>query len=268
MLHAVGQKKSRIYQRYAGFKGLEEKRIPAEDEITSIIFGPLDFMADGEAFRFWQALLLSCQQNAFLPRSEPSRVVMKLWDRVKTESDGRWIEPDVVVKMYWPDGQFRIILLEIKWRARLSGDDQLRRQWLGYLDDEEVRASALHLYIGFEIGDVQGNLLGKSGKENFWATPEGGRLNFVSWARVRGVLYQLSRESTGLGRWAELSNEFLERTKVRRFRGFEHLCGSVTAPLSRVGNVFWQAKRFGWARMAEHAPVVSAKRKSVFFEGV
>ena len=53
MLHAIYRKKSQLpAQRYVASAGAQDTRRTQEDEITSTIFGPLDFMP-AEALMSW-----------------------------------------------------------------------------------------------------------------------------------------------------------------------------------------------------------------------
>lgn len=56
MLHATVKGKSALHERYLGRRDEGERRVHEEDEITSAIFGPLDFMAPAEVARFWHSV--------------------------------------------------------------------------------------------------------------------------------------------------------------------------------------------------------------------
>jgi hypothetical protein len=146
MLHAIEKSKTRIPTRYLGDRDGIELRVSEEDEITSTVLGPLDFLTAAENHRFWQRLLASVKHANFLPPTQPSNVEFGFWERRIANDASGAIEPDAVVRMYWPDGSVRILLIELKWRAPLSGEDQLHRQWLQYLSEAE-RQTALHLFI-------------------------------------------------------------------------------------------------------------------------
>lgn len=146
MLHAIEKSKTRISRRYLGYRDGIELRVSEEDEITSTVLGPLDFLTAAENHRFWQRLLASVKHANFLPPSQPSNVEFGFWERRIANDASGTIEPDAIVRMCWPDGSTRTLLIELKWRAPLSGEDQLHRQWLQYLTEME-RQTALHLLL-------------------------------------------------------------------------------------------------------------------------
>lgn len=253
MLHAVVGKKTRIHRRYIGLKDFQELKVPAEDEITATVLGPLDFMEAGQAFKFWEALLASLGKDGFFPAGDPCEIRMKMWSRTRSLKDGSWVEPDLVVELIWDERQVRTLLVELKWRSGLSGSHQLQRQWLHCLHNEEERARSLHLFIAPDIsGGIQA-LLAEAGNQEYWACPEGSRLLLVPWVHVRGILAMLSKHRTGLGRWAKLSDRFLEQVNIVSFKGFSHLCGKdrgVSEPLSSP--IFWVGHDFsGWRGLTD-----------------
>lgn len=137
MLHAFYQKKSRLYRRYLGQQDdPDERRVAAEDEITSIIMGPLVYMPPAASGEFWVALANLRNPGSDLPHGPPIWVAMQFWDRKNN------IEPDLRVDLGW-ENETRIFLVEFKWRAPLSGENQLHDQWDHYLRPDE-RERALH----------------------------------------------------------------------------------------------------------------------------
>lgn len=58
MLHAFSHKKSRLYQRYLGHRDeTSERRVTEEDEITSLMMGPLAFLSPAAITAFWIAVV-------------------------------------------------------------------------------------------------------------------------------------------------------------------------------------------------------------------
>lgn len=127
MLHAFCQQKSRLYKRYLGHREEGEKRVSEEDEITSLLIGPLDYLPPQASGSFWRALIeREISESLTFPAGPIDRVRMKFWPR-------RSIEPDLLVELDWCTGERRLLLVELKWNAPLSGDDQLHRQWNEFL---------------------------------------------------------------------------------------------------------------------------------------
>ena len=67
MLHATFKGKGKLYTRYLGHRDGEERKVHEEDEITSTVLGPLDFMAPADVHRFWQCVLVAAGHAEFLP---------------------------------------------------------------------------------------------------------------------------------------------------------------------------------------------------------
>jgi hypothetical protein len=220
MLHALKHRKTRFHLRYLGHREEGEPRVCEEDEITSTILGPLVLLDPREIGRFWRNVLQSTAHSAFLPTGDPIDAKLQFW-----ESRSCWrastvvrIEPDLFVELDWGGGQKRWLLVELKWRAALSGDDQLKRQWCDFLSDVE-RADALHLFLAPEISEG----LAAQERSDVWRSSEGSRLVLLSWLTVRGTFKRLKSEPAAVGRWASLADSFLERLQIRSFQGFRSL---------------------------------------------
>lgn len=228
MLHAFNQGKSGLYKRYGcryhrGHREADEKQVCEEDEITALIMGPLDYLPAEESGAFWQALIgpPTGEGTLLLPPGPVARVHMRFWPRLG-------VEPDLLVELHWSSGERRLLLVEFKWNAPLSGDDQLHRQWREFLTQPE-REEAVHLFIGLDISAA----LNAVGKENIW----GERLIMRSWMNVLDVLHQFKgAPTTGLERWSYQVSTFLKRLKIERFQGFEGLTTPSALPEQTV---FW-----------------------------
>ena len=234
MLHAIEKSKTRIPTRYLGDRDGIELRVSEEDEITSTVLGPLDFLTAAENHRFWQRLLATANQADFLLPSQPSNVQFGFWERRIAYDASGTIEPDAVLRMFWPDGSVRILLIELKWRAPLSGEDQLHRQWLQYLTEEE-RQNAVHLFIAPNVS------AGEWARSNndVWGNR---KLILLSWLHIRSVLSEFSKEATAIGRWARVADQFLESVHIRKFRGFNTLFHEqAQLPESLPSPLFWHA---------------------------
>jgi hypothetical protein len=223
MLHAFCKRKSRLYKRYLGHRDEGEKRVCEEDEITSLIMGPLDYLAPEASGTFWKALVEygSRHDQPRLPDGAPSFVAMTFWPR-------RNIEPDLLVELYWLTGERRLLLVEFKWNAPLSGANQLNRQWCEYLTADE-RKMAYHVFIAPEVSAG----LNALGQGDIW----NGRLILRSWVSVLDILRRLDCSSNpGLERWKTQVTTFLGMLGVLRFQGFR---GLAAPRLCLTSPVFW-----------------------------
>ncbi|MGC8508800.1 MAG: hypothetical protein ACP5NM_11105, partial [Thiomonas sp.] len=69
MLHAVERKKTSLPQgRYGFVREASERRRTQEDEITSIVFGPLEFLDESDVARLWLYLIGETPQSIDAPR--------------------------------------------------------------------------------------------------------------------------------------------------------------------------------------------------------
>jgi hypothetical protein len=204
MLIAVEKGKSQIYRRYKGHRDEHDNgRVSAEDEITSIVLGPLRYLSPKDVVSFWQKLL----GEDFLIDQNPAKAIVEFWPN-RTTPKGR-IQPDLLISFTWNDGSKRILLVEIKWNSGLSGDDhQLKRQWKDFLNSSE-RTIAHHVFIGKDES------VGKGAHSHISA---------VSWREVRDILDTFSKQDnpleSSLVRWASSASIFLEKVLTRPFKGF------------------------------------------------
>lgn len=209
MLHAFSNKKSRLYRRYLGHRDdVTERRVAEEDEITSLIMGPLAFLSPAAIGAFWAGLVRLRNPEHEFPIGSPTQAQMYFWPR-----RGK-IEPDLRINLAW-GGETRVILVEFKWRAPLSGENQLHEQWRTYLTSEE-RESALHVFIGLETSAGAQAMI----REDIW----NGRLVTRSWFDVLSTLPTLKTGAAlELHRWGEQVKKCLNLLAVRPFNGFGSL---------------------------------------------
>lgn len=221
MLHAFARHKSKAYTRYLRVRDPSEPRVSSEDEITSIIFGPLDFLSASDNWKLWTLLLQShASRNISSPLPSeyvsdfsPSACTLEFWPRKDN------IEPDLVIKFSNDKDQTRSLLVELKWDAGLSGADQLEKQWLHYQRSEH--ASSLHIFIAKRMGrppDIQP-----------WACESAdgsaaSRLRRILWHEFKHEIVKLAGlpETSGpLKRWCVLAGGFLRQVGIRPFIGFD-----------------------------------------------
>jgi hypothetical protein len=209
MLHAFSHKKSRLYRRYLGHRDeTAELRVAEEDEITSLMMGPLAFLSAPAVGAFWASLVMLRNSEVEFPTGNPTHVDMQFWPR-----KGR-IEPDLRVELAWGNVS-RILLVEFKWRAPLSGENQLHDQWSEYLQQEE-RDRAIHLFIGLDISEGINAL----NRRDIWH----GKLLMRSWF---DVLTSVSTIKSGPGlelhRWSEQVEKCLLLLTIQPFSGFKSM---------------------------------------------
>lgn len=213
MLKAVKHNKTQLHsRRYAGRKENDDTsdgyKRTQEDEITSTVFGPLDYFPVNEQWEFFRFLFQTCNlKSDILPSGDPEHCEFKFWDR-------RQIEPDLVVRFEFPDQKKLIVLIEVKWESDLSGSDQLRKQWYEYLGEEEHK-NAIHIFLDKtgSVGDHGPKRVEKPWSQKFCA---------IRWLHVRNTCWNLidkSDVSVKLKCWAKDIDCFLGALRVRAFRG-------------------------------------------------
>lgn len=224
MLHAFSHKKSKLYLRYLGHRDeATEQRVAEEDEITSLIMGPLAFLSPAAIAAFWNALVQLSDQGHAFPEEPPTSVDMHFWPRRLRRGN---IEPDLRVDLAWGN-ETRTLLVEFKWRAPLSGKRQLHDQWNLYLEPEE-QSRALHLFIGLDTSEGINAL----NREDVWH----GKLLMRSWF---DVLTAVSTIKSGPGlvlrRWSDQVQNFMKLLAVQPFGGFESMISpqpaNIAAPI-------------------------------------
>jgi hypothetical protein len=242
MLHAFARNKSKAFNQYLPTRNPSEQRINSEDEITSLVFGPLEFLSASDNWKIWKAIL---QNNAslsisgslppdFLADFSPTSVTYDFWPKKNR------VEPDLVVEFLNDLGKSRSLLIELKWDAPPSGEDQLRKQWLNFQDGKH--ASSLHLFISKRALQEPADL-------HLWSCREAGastenRLRQIRWHDFKHELVQqvLRRDaSMSLRKWCELTSGFLHHLRIRPFVGFFRTLQLAAAIEEEVNPhlVFW-----------------------------
>ncbi|WAC00087.1 hypothetical protein OSW16_10745 [Pseudomonas putida] len=225
MLHAFNQKKSLLFQRYLGIRDdPEERRISAEDEITSLIMGPLAFLDATTIVSFWEALIKLYNPEISFPSTAPTRAQMEFWPKRCN------IEPDLYVKLWWGE-ETRILLVEFKWRAPLSGEAQLHNQWQRFLTPEE-QMSAYHLFIGLDSAEAHN----ACARQDVWQ----GKLLARNWFDVMTILNRSAPSANdGFTLWRHQVMAFFSLVRVPTFRGFSSIeQPSLSVP---VGPLFFSS---------------------------
>ncbi|SEN20744.1 hypothetical protein SAMN04487857_111192 [Pseudomonas sp. ok272] len=229
MLHAISQKKSQLHKRYLGYREPDEVRVGEEDELTSLLIGPLAFLPAQAIATFWERLIKHAHPSIDWPTGTVTQAQMHFWPR-RPIAPQRYIEPDLLVQIHWPTGERRTLLVEFKWRAPLSSERQLHDQWQKFLTLEE-QAHALHLFIAPEVSHG----LAALDQDDIWQ----GRLLLRSWLDVLACLQRLPQtEDEPLGHWAAQVTKVLAMLNIHPFQGFVNL----DAPTLEVTTqpIFWQ----------------------------
>jgi hypothetical protein len=242
MLHALERGHTKFFRRFQGDRSevSEGEKIREEDEITSTFLGPLDFMQPKEGWRIWREILYQAGRSDILPDSPPVCMELTLWpSRSVFVGSGIRVEPDATLLFEWKNLEKKLLLIEFKWGAPLSGDDQLHRQWRGYLNDEE-RKYSYHIFIAPEVSAGAAARDGDMG--NVWAVNDDNRLLLLPWELIRSAVKSLADNNETekpVNRWAGLEDRFLECIGVHCFHGFKHFNStSDIQPLAGTP-IFW-----------------------------
>jgi len=231
MLRAVLQKKTRYHRRYSNMRYQQDgERKTKEDEITSIVFGPLTYMPAAEMSAFWKILLRSFSQVADTDFDEGS---IEFWPRLGD------IEPDMLVHLKCTKKNLAVtILVELKWESPLSGDDQLVRQW-DELKRSQYRADdCYHIFIGKKKEQADKEVAAHG-------NPWNGRLVSFSWVQILALLKTSISENTDSAYqlWTREILAFFPHVGVWPFRGFGDI-GGVARFINASSTLFWKGPRF------------------------
>lgn len=203
-----------------------------EDEITSVILGPLAYMPVQDVWKLFQVWLPFKDISCCL--SHPVDVEFDFWPNLKKV--GR-IEPDLRVRFIGSDKETVLILLfEVKWNSGISGKDELINQWnaLSELD----RKNAFHVYLvkntplgAKELKDSLARYDSKTWEE---------RLVCIGWYSLIETLH-FDRPQFGktMNIWADGVLAFLQGYGQTVFTGFDWVANTV-AVIDDVRGVFWQ----------------------------
>ena len=233
MLHAINQNKTKFYKRYLGHRDGENIRVQEEDEITSLIMSPLSLLHPKEIGIFWQRLV-SFDSEYELPSDPAKNAEMIFWPRRCN------IEPDMLVKLEWDSGEKWSLLVEFKWHAQLSGENQLQKQWEKFLSDNE-RLNAYHVFISPNLSCA----INAKINNDVWE----GRLLLRSWLHVLSILdhFDADPEAFGLLRWSKQVSSVLKRLQIAPFIGFDRILQEPNIPLNQDNWLFFN-KFLGFTR--------------------
>jgi len=221
MLHAIYHNKGKLWQRYVGHRDGLEGNVHAEDEITSAFLGTQVFLDTVHVWKLWQAIVGDeiTPPNETLP---PASCAIKLWPKKSR------IEPDALITFAWPNDVIRHLLIEFKWDAGESGDNQLIRQWDEFLTADE-RNNSWHLFIAKDISPALPYC-------NKW------RIRPITWLHVRSALCSIPRDGK-LAVYCDLMDKFFLKIKIYPFKGFRHLPESCDMHTNRLWHVISSKSR-------------------------
>ncbi len=242
MLHAFSHNKSQAYHRYARRRDADEPRVCAEDEITSLIFGPLDLLCAADNWALWKTILEGHETTTVsgpLPESffaasfVPVSCTMTFWCR----RDG--IEPDLLIDFADAEARQRSLLVELKWDSPLSGQTQLQRQWSEFQRGQHD--VTLHLFLAKSLIELPDPAL--------WLDTDAlgvsrSRLRGLRWQEFQQQVANLTARSTTslpLKKWGIQAVNFLSLSGMRPFVGFYasmHLARTLPQPSLNAAR-FW-----------------------------
>jgi len=206
MLHAAFSHKTRLpAHRYVSARQTNESRRTQEDEITSVVFGPLDFMATDSRRRLVAHLF-------GVPIADDSDVSLEFWPRW----DG--VEPDVVFIETAKNATRKAFVIEVKWNAPL-GEDQVGRQ-IRAIEGLPGVTEVKHLVLSRQTYPVD------SPSRN------------MTWMDFKERIKTITNDSV-LVRWSTLVCEFLELCNVRHFLGFGSLPACDLSAYDKGSTIFW-----------------------------
>jgi hypothetical protein len=234
MLQAITRNKSNIHRRYLGHRDIDEYHVREEDELTALLLGPLELLPDNVNAYFWYQLLKTHGAQD-LPDDFPTGSRILFWPSRKTRYGTR-IEPDIEVVLLWPNGSNRTLVIELKWRAPLSGKRQLHDQWGEYLTADE-RKHGFHLFIAPETSAA----LRALSDQDVWR----GKLIPLNWHTVLASLRSISacqqQEAKLLHAWSSQVTAVLTKLHIHEFNGFNSISTARHMEgLEQKGLIFWR----------------------------
>ena len=220
MLQAVIRQKSgrwlkEINQEINTLGGTKKERIPREDEITSTVFGMLQYFDSREVYSFF------CQLLHIPMKSTIDEITHRFsfWEnkthkwRQQTTQDKK-TEPDVIVRFQINKTEEVTFILELKWGKNSHFlPDQLERQW------ENFQQGETHLvYLATHIHHDFFSKKAKYPSANW---------HDVTWQQFLGFAQSESNQTQSYSQGCRLFLEdlslFLRKLNLRQFSKFSHL---------------------------------------------
>lgn len=217
MLHAICSNKSQLpAHRYVASANAQDARRTQEDEITSTVFGPLDFMPGADLVKVIGVLF----EGNLSPRS--TNISIKFWPSYNK------VEPDVVFLEYLDNGAKNAYVVEVKWNAPL-GEEQVERQIDAVMMIEGIH-SISHIVLSRHALDVD------APSRN------------LTWMDFKDRIIDFKKSAStdrAITKWVDLVDCFLDRCNIRHFRGFSDIMVPDMAGRSIESVIFWPGFQ-GW----------------------
>lgn len=223
MLHAINSRKVRL----GAFRGAGT-RVPIEDVVTSMVFGPLTFMSPED-----RGAAVGCLEEALgLTRPVPGGAVeLRFWPRLQLTGDAlrtRYVEPDLLLA----DAAGAFLIVEVKWGAPL-GEHELAAQWAALSHAERRRC--VHVLLVQETERYRGAveedaaLLERRGLAAW-------RPLVRSWRTLTALPLAAAREgrSDAVRLWAAAVADFVRREHRFSMHGWDQI------GLRRAGELDWR----------------------------
>ena len=220
MLQAVIRQKSgrwlkEINQEINTIGNTKKERIPREDEITSTVFGMLQYFDSREVYSFFCQLLHIPMKSTI----EDITHQFCFWESKthrsrQNSAQDKKTEPDVIVRFQINKTEEVTFILELKWGKNSHFlPDQLERQWENFQQGEtHLIYLATHIHHDF---------FSKNAKYSSASWHD------VTWQQFLGFAQSESNQtqsySQGFRLFLEDLTEFLQKLNLRQFSTFSHL---------------------------------------------
>ena len=220
MLQAVIRQKSgrwlkEINQEINTIGSTTKERIPREDEITSTVFGMLQYFDSREVYSFFCQLLHIPMKSTI----EDITHQFSFWESKTHKSrqnstQDKKTEPDVIVRFQINKTEQVTFILELKWGKNSHFlPDQLERQWENFQQGEtHLVYLATHIHHDF---------FSKKAKYSIASWHD------VTWQQFLGFAQSESNQTQSYSQGCRLFLEdlslFLRKLNLRQFSKFSHL---------------------------------------------
>jgi len=264
---------------------LRSKRF-CEDEITSCVFGPLEYLSSKDIWELLGSIIKPklIDKQPWPDAPNDIEASLSFWEKIEISNTAK-IEPDLIIR-FRAKTFFQIILIEIKWGEK-SGQhgskgeerkipNQLVKQWSALSPEE--RSAAFHLYLVEDKARAHNEFKKMFGKDGLKFNEYGvdrdrwkERLISVSWQELIYRIEIALNESflanrQGLSHWAEQVACFLNYQEIQRFVGFKDLI--LLQPIRDLRPLyFW--RHFSGFRHIKYCLEIPANdfSKGIFWQG-
>ena len=220
-----------------------------EDELTSIVLGPLRYMSAPQTLQFWQRVFEVSANRRLAPDFQADRQSVTFWPSYKTDS-GR-VEPDAhllfsssATTEKQEKSSFEI-LLEVKWQSPLSGEGQLGRQWK-HFPGVDGKKNTLHVLLVIDGARWRQHVLHERRERH------ASQLSVISWADVQYAASTLRDSGDALGNYAGDIDDYLKKIGFLGIKGFDEFAEpEIFFELSGSNCIFWRGKQY-WTWVSDY----------------